>query len=308
MTQSDHTDPLRRTLVASRERWLSTGVSAQRLRTLVAAGDLIKVRNGAYATKRALAWAQDDPRRAHVLHVYAAMDRRGNAVASHESAAVMHGIDLFRHPGDTVSLTLPPGSRPGRKAGVSVHAAALPAGQVTTMYRVRTTSLARTVADLARTLPFMEAVVVADSALHTDRVSESEILGVLKTCAQWPGVRQAERVVEFADPNAESVLESCGRVILHERGLEEPQVQATITGPDYRYTADLYYPPHKTIVEFDGMQKYSDERVLRKQFERDRVLRDAGYKIVHVTWRELFGSPDNVVERIRKAFAAPSPF
>jgi Protein of unknown function (DUF559) len=309
MTHSDRFDPLRSSMVASRDRWLAMGVSAQQLRTLVASGDLIRLRSGSYATSRAIAWAKDNPRRAHVLLVSAAMDRIGGpATASHESAAILQGIDLFRRPGDTVALTLPPGSRSGRKPGVIVRAAALPSGHATVAYRLPITSPARTVADLARTLPFMEAVVVADSALHADLVGKPEVLGVLKTCVHWAGVNNAKRAIEFADANTESVLESCGRVILDERGIEAPVVQATIDGPGYRYVADLYYPRHKTIVEFDGMVKYSVPKDLRDQFDRDRVLRDAGYKIVHVTWRELFQTPDVVIKRIRKAFAAPSPF
>jgi len=37
------------------------------------------------------------------------------------------------------------------------------------------------------------------------------------------------------------------------------------------------------------------------QFERDRLLRDAGYKVVHFTWRELFDTPEIVIARIRQA-------
>jgi very-short-patch-repair endonuclease len=38
------------------------------------------------------------------------------------------------------------------------------------------------------------------------------------------------------------------------------------------------------------------------------VLRDAGYKVVHFTWRELFESPETVINRIRKALAAPTAY
>jgi very-short-patch-repair endonuclease len=44
------------------------------------------------------------------------------------------------------------------------------------------------------------------------------------------------------------------------------------------------------------------------QFRRDRLLRDAGYKVVHFTWRELFDTPAAVVARIRKALADPAPY
>lgn len=52
----------------------------------------------------------------------------------------------------------------------------------------------------------------------------------------------------------------------------------------------------------------ADSALRARKFRRDRVLRDAGYKVVHFTWRELFESPGVVIDRIRKALAAPAPF
>lgn len=170
------------------------------------------------------------------------------------------------------------------------------------------TSGQRTVADLARALPFMDAVVVADSALNAGLAEKSELLAVVKACKGWPGARLAHRAIEFADAGADSPLESCGRVVIHEHGIEAPRVQVALRGDRFDYTVDLYWDKHRTVVEFDGMVKYAAGKALRDQFERDRVLRDAGYKVVHVTWKELFGDPALVIERIRRAFASGTPF
>jgi hypothetical protein len=257
-------------------------------------------------------WAKDDPRRTYVLHVHAAMSavgRRREPAASYESAAVMHNIDLFKHPEKTVTLTVPRGPIGTRAGGVVVHNAELPPAQLAKKYEVRVTNPARTVADLARTLPFMEAVVAADSALRQKLAGKEEVRAVLNGCASWPGTGQAQRVIEFANPGGESVLESCARVILAERIPEAtPELQYGITGPGFTYRVDLYYAAYRTIVELDGMMKYETRNDIRKQFDRDRALRDAGYKIVHVTWHELFDTPETVAGRIRKAFAAPSPW
>lgn len=309
MTQRDIQDALSKYMVGTREHWIARGISPRQLRTLVSSGALVRLRHGSYATEKAIRWAGEDLRRIHVLHVYAAMGAAGHdAVASFESAAVMHDIALFRHPG-TVTLTLPSGRWRGPRAGgVITHTAELPRIHLDRMFRVPVTSPTRTVADLARTLPFMEAVVAADSAMHKQLTTEPEVAGALEFCASWPGMEQAKRVVAFASPNAESVLESCARVILARHFTETPEVQYSIEGPGYRYTADLYYKEHNTIIEMDGAAKYKAKKDLLRQFERDRELRDAGYKIVHVTWEELFRTPHVVIERIRKAFAAPSPY
>lgn len=309
MTHGDQYDALSKSMVRTRAHWIKLGISPRQLRTLVSAGDLVRIRHGSYATRRAAEWARDNPRRTHALQVHAAMDAVGRgAVASHESAAVMHDIALFKHPGDTVALTFPPGQRSGSRPGVAWHTATLPPKHVATMYGVPVTSPVRTVVDLARTLPFMEAVVVTDSAMHGQLASPPELLGMLELFKGLPGSPQARRAFEFASPNAESVLESCGRVILAEHGVEAPEVQYSIAGPGYRYHVDLCWPRYKTIVEFDGMVKYETRKDIRRQYDRDQHLRDAGYQVIHVTWHEIFRTPELVAERIRKAFSAVTAF
>lgn len=313
MTRREVPDTVRQIVAGTSKRWRERGVTQRQLRTLVSQGELIRYRRGSFVTRTAVEWAKDNPRRQHVLHVYVAMGLiRGGAVPSHESAAVMHDMALLKDPGELVSLTIPAEKRRSgqERPGVVLHAADLPEGHLGRMYQVPVTSGPRTVVDLARKLPFMEAVVVADSALHLDRASRGELDVVLDHCKGWPGIGRAKKAIGFADPDAESPLESCGRVILHEHGIEPPLVQEAIHGEHYTYYADLCWPGRKTIVEFDGKVKYQDgkQETLDKQFERDRVLRDAGYQVIHVTWDELFDTPDVVIGRIRTAFAGGTAF
>lgn len=269
------------------------------------------MRRGVYATRNATIWAMDDPRRGHALRVGAARSSAGqDSVASHESAAVILGLDLIKPvPRDVVTLTRPPLRRSGKpSAGIIFHNADLPPDQVTTRLGASVTTAARTVVDLARTKPFMDGVAAADSALRLGLAAKPELLRVVEFCARWPGVDQARRVVEFADKRAESALESCARVAFHEARLEPPELQATIRGAGFVFRADFRWAKQMTIAEADGMAKYEDPRRARDQIRRDRLLRDLGYKMVHFTWRELFETPEVVVGRIWKAFASPTPF
>jgi hypothetical protein len=114
--------------------------------------------------------------------------------------------------------------------------------------------------------------------------------------------------VAFSDELAESVLESCARVTFDAFGLEPPELQVTVCGPGFVYRADFCWEPHKTIAEADGLAKYASAQDMLAQFRRDRLLRDAGYKVVHFTWRELFETPAEVIGRVRKAQAGPTPY
>ena len=69
---------------------------------------------------------------------------------------------------------------------------------------------------------------------------------------------------------------------------------------------DFLWRKYRTIAEADGLGKYVEPSVLRRQFERDRKLRAAGYRVVHFTWGEIFKTPADVVAQIREAFGAAS--
>jgi very-short-patch-repair endonuclease len=282
------------------------------MRSLVRSGDLVRMRRGVYATRRAADWAEGNQTRAHVLRALAIRATVGRAaVVSYQSAALLHGLSLLDSPPiDTVMLTLPtakPWNRPAA-AGVVFHRADLPAEHVTRLYNLPVTTAARTVVDLARTLPFMDAVVVADSALHAERAAKPELRQILDSCVSWPGVRQARRVVSFADERAGSALESAARVVFDESGLDPPELQVTIHLPAHAFLVDFFWRAHRVIVEADGLAKYAADKDLIAQFQRDRLLRDADYKVVHFTWRELFKTPELVIARIRQAFASPGAY
>jgi len=286
------------------------------LRSLIRSGDLVRVWHAVYATRAAVEWAKASPARGHALLAIAGRTAAGkDSVISHHSAALIHGLDLFPAVPELVTLTRPPTRRCNRPKsdGVVFHAAKLPADHVTMLLGVRVTTVPRTVVDLARVSSFMSAVVTADSALRADVTTnradfttKEALIAACDACAGWPGIRRARRAVDFSDPRAESVLESCARVIFHEHGLDPPELQFTVTGPDFRYSVDFYWPRYGVIAEADGEIKYSDPRRAIRQLERDQRLRDQGYKVIHFTWRELFQNPRAVIERIRKAFASPT--
>ena len=324
MTRTDVPDVTRRNTVKSARQWRASGISPPLLRSLVRSGDLIRMRQGVYATRRAVDWAAADPVRAHALRVLAATATAGGnaAVASYHSAALLHRLSLLTPPPkDTVTLTMARKWNRAKPADVVFHAGELPREHVTRLCNLPVTTAARTVADLARMLPFLDAVVVADSALNQvnqvnqeneenqEKTSKAEILHVLEQCKGWPGVRQARRAVEFADERAESPLESAARVVFAEAGLEPPELQVTIHGEREPFAAvvDFLWRAPRVIAEADGLVTYNDRADLLKERERDHQLRAAGYTVVHFTWKELFQTKEVVLARLRTALETPEP-
>ena len=313
VTLSDVPAAVRKKTVGTAGEWRAAGITPAQFRSLTRAGDLVRVRHDVYATRSAVESAATDPRQGHALRVATARAAVGrHAVASHQSAAVLHGIDLLRDPGgDAVWLTRPPEQYRGRPPdGVHLYSARLPRRHVRTMFGLPVTTATRTVVDLARSLTFMEGVVAVDSALRLGKTTDMGLSDALRSCTGWPGADRARRVAAFSSEDAGSVLESCARVVFAEAGLPAPVLQAAIasTAGEFIGRVDFCWPAFRAIAEADGMAKYDDPRRAREQIMRDIRLRDAGYKVVHFTWSELFGTPERVIARIRTAFAAPTSF
>jgi hypothetical protein len=165
------------------------------------------------------------------------------------------------------------------------------------------TTAARTVVDLSRTTTFKSGVVVADAALYGGLTSKPELAAVLASCDRWPGVQRARSVVSFADGRSESPFESISRVAFKDGGLPPPDLQVWVGGEDGPIgRVDFLWRAHRTVAEADGALKYSDPEQARRQLRRDAALREAGFEVVHFSWGDLVGFPEQVVGAIRAAF------
>jgi hypothetical protein len=281
------------------------GFSDARIRRLVQRGVLLRVGRGVYARAALIGEMTRDPAGEQVLRTASALAvAQPGAVASHHTAATIYGLDLFGRQPPATTLTHRPGAGSGsRRPGVRVHVAALPCGHVTVRSGVRITSVARTVVDLARTSSFRAGVVVADSALRGKQVSKDELRGVVADCARWPGIRQANLVVEFSDGRSESALESISRVAFRDHGIPAPELQVDVGGDNGVVgRADFLWRRYGTIGEADGAIKYANTSRAISQLRRDAALRAAGFQVVHFTWPEIVRTPGQVAASIREAF------
>jgi predicted transcriptional regulator of viral defense system len=285
------------------------GFSRQAIRELVRRGDLIRIRRGAYARADL---ASQESGGARILAVAAAVAvTGGDAVASHQTAAQLHGLALLDRPDALPISVCVPRGRDRLLQGspsVRIRCASLPSAHVSVHAGVPVTSVGRTVVDLARTSSFRAGAVVADSALYRYKTTKSDLSRVIDVCRFWPGNDRARRVLAFSTDLAESPFESVARVVFDEAGLPPPQLQVWV-GDDHPIArVDFLWREHGTIAEADGAIKYDDPDRARQQLQRDAELRDAGFEVVHFSWRELMVNPAQVIERITAAFARASMF
>ena len=287
---------------------LNEGYSDAELARLVRRRELVPLQRGAYLAEPAS--TEVVRQRAIVAATVAGL--RTGGVIGHASAAVLHGLPLWRVPLRRVHLIRPPGSPGSRSARLHLHLAQLADDEVTTVDGVLLTDVARTVVDLARTVSFECAVVAADAALALQATTRDQLAERLSRMGPVPGTRRAARVVAFADGRSESVGESRSRVLVHHLGLPAPTPQLRIERPGGGALigrCDLGWEEHRTVGEFDGKVKYG--RLLRPgqsagdavhaEKLREDELRDDGWQVTRWTWAEL-DRPAVIGDRLQRAF------
>lgn len=243
----------------------------------------------------------DDP----IHHLGAAMRRLpSGAVFSGHTAAWLHGIDVA--PCKPVEATVPVGAGPSARAGIALRRCALPHGDVVRVRGMSATSMARTIADLARALSLTEAVVVADAALHRRKIRLEQLKSWACANAMRPGIRQLRRVVDLADEAAESPMESRLRMVLVLGGLPRPRAQVPIYDRSGRFVGrpDLYFGDQRLGIEYDGA---IHREAMAHDNRRQNSLLRAGVRLLRFTAGDVLGNPMSIVCQVREVLASADP-
>ncbi len=286
--------------VASAPQLSRLAIPSHQVERWIRAGELMRLRRGAFADART--WAAAGPDERHRLTVVAVLhSRTDEACASHYSALALHRLPLW-HVDRAVVMLSADVSESRTVAGVRV-----------TPLRATTAStdvdgvLALAVPDAIVTTASrsVEAGVVAgDAALHGRLCSRGELDEAAERLA--PGLRgtaRLRRALSELDPACESPGESRTRLVLSALGLPvESQVEIRDSSGWLVGRVD-FLVAGRVVVEFDGAVKYGGEdgsAALVAEKQREDRLRELGYAVVRITWAEL-ADPARVRARIRAA-------
>lgn len=161
-------------------------------------------------------------------------------------------------------------------------------------------------ADLLRRLPLVEAVVVADAALREELCDGAALREELQWHARLRGVRQALRVLELAEPRAESPPESRLRLELVLAGLAPVPQHEVREGDRLVARVDLAFPELKIAIEYDGREVHERQDVFARDRQRQNELVRAGWIVLRFSAADLRGGAWAVVAQVRAAIAARS--
>ena len=260
---------------------------------------LHRIRQGAYVA--APTWATRRPEGRHRLRCTAVLLTHGHRVAlSHASAAVHHDMRLWKVPLGRVHVLRLDGG-PGRVCGdVVYHSGAWVPDDVWQLGDRLLTSPARAAVETASLGRRRAALVIFDGAIDLDLARPEEFAAMYQRVDGWPQTQHLQVPIRLMRPGAQSVGETRSRFLCWAQGLPEPELQFEVRNEMGFVVgvADMAWPEHGVLGEFDGKVKYGrlllpdetpGDAVFREKRREDEMRRITGYVFVRLIWWDLSG-------------------
>jgi very-short-patch-repair endonuclease len=221
-----------------------------------------------------------------------------NAVLSHRSAAVLWGL----RGGEAVRTEVTVPRRLGGREGIRAHRGELAPDEITQVDGIPTTTVARTLLDLAALLDRaqLERAIEQAEAL---RLSDATPLAALVT--RHPGRRGTAvlKAILCAENRTAGVtrseLEERFLRFLAERALPLPRTNVWLQIGEDWIEVDCAWPDQRVVVELDSWAYHGTKAAFRRDRARDRRLRLAGWQPIRITSWNIDEQPQALESDLR---------
>jgi hypothetical protein len=291
-----------------RRHALAHGYDDKDLRTAMRAGVISRVRHGAYVP--AQVWAGADDLTRHRLRAHAVLRSHDSRLAlSHTSAAVEHGLRLYRPDLRRIHVTSLDGSIARSTPEITYHTGSCRDDDLRLVNDQLVIEPIRAGIEAASLSGVDEGVVVLDSVIDLKMGTLDDIHRRFRELTGQPYCRKLQVVVRLVREGANSMAESLGRQLMWRQHLPEPVLQFEVYDEHGVLVGrcDWAWPEYGLLGEFDGIQKYTrlrregesiEETIVREKTREDALRELTGWLMVRIIWRELF-TPAVTAARIR---------
>jgi hypothetical protein len=271
------------------------GVARGVVQRRVARGGLIRLHRGVYAVGHAALRAEGRWMAATLAHM--------GAVLSHASAAALW--ELRRSAGARIDVTAPRLSGRPSPALRFHRARSLDARDITTHHGIPTTTVARTLLDLAETLTMRQLERAVDQAHVLGLFDADALADTAQRNRGRHGLKPLGALLRAHDPGStltKSELEELFLTLCATHGVPRPTVNQRIGD----YTPDFAWREAKLVVETDGFATHGSPIAFDDDRRRDEWLTRHGHRVVRLTWRRVRDEPADVAASLRTLLEAPN--
>jgi len=279
--------------VVSLEDLRSCGLSTSGIQKRVQAGQLFPKYPGVYAFGR----LDLTPNGYRTAAVKACGE---GALLSHASGASLHGVRKSNSA--YIDVTIPAGRPLLRLKGIRCHRADLAPQDISEVDGIPTTSVSRTLLDLATQISYEGIEKAANEAVILEIFDMREMEDLLARSRGHRGIRKLRRVLEKGDLSGEDIpksrLEERFARLCAQQGLPKPAINRWILLEGEYHQVDFLWRSEKVVIEVDSKRYHSTGWKLSRDARRDELLPVCGYLHDRVPEDLLDQSP---LEAIAKA-------
>ena len=280
------------------------GLSARTVQNRVAAGRLHRIHRGVYSLVPRQLLTREG------LYMAAVLACGPGAVLSHRSAARLHGLRNYGY--HRIEVTVP--KRSARThSGVAVHrSTTLSQADVTTVNGIPTTTVARTLFDIAEHVTPRQLERAFDQADIMQALDLNEVRDQLARNPNRPAAKVVRHLLAthyIGSTPTENDFEDAFLALTRSLGLPDPTPQFYIDPGDGEppIRADFAWPDRKIVVETDGRKTHSTNHAFESDRRRDQRLTAAGWTVIRTTWRQLKHRPHELTPTLLKLLGPGSP-
>jgi very-short-patch-repair endonuclease len=216
---------------------------------------------------------------------------------SHSTAIALCG--LGDRP-ELVHVTTAADGRPHR--GVLRHRATIPPEDEAQRHGLPITAPARTLLDVASSMPAVELQRLIEEAQVQRLVTRRQLEDALDRGAGRAGAPNLRAVLARDDEPAftRSEGEERLRALLRAARLPMPRTNVRIG----RWEVDALWQEQRLVVEIDGYKFHRTRAAFERDRRKDAELLTLGYRVIRITWRQLVDEPHAVVATLAAALSA----
>ncbi len=272
--------------IVSTEQLHEIGLDNRAVSRRVAAGRLIRMHRGVFAVGHTALKPEG-------YWMAAVLACGPDAALSHASAAALWGIRPTSAALTDVVIPTQAGRR--RRKGIRVHRTDLP--QTTTHRGIPVTSPARTLTDLATTLPRRALTRAVEEAEKRDL----DLSGLEELTGRPGAAAVREELNRLPKRNTRSSFEIAFLRFCRAHDIPTPQANVDVHG----LLVDFTWPDARVVVEADSFEHHGTRQAFERDRHRDAVLHAAGYHTARYTHRQLTKRPHEVERALRTLLSAP---
>src|SRR5215831_18846973 len=224
-----------------------------------------------------------------------------------KAATTLHGLSSLRarqvHVQTAKRLCYP---------GVITHRTRFAGLYATSVRGIPTTSVTRTLIDLAGATPKKTLEKALDEALRLRMTDLGRLRGVLaRSGTKRRGAKVLRSLLEARDPakeRSDSELEDKLIRLIRSDGLPLPALHYNVVDEDRWFgEVDLAYPRQRIAIEAQGYRYHSSRSAWEDDQRRENGLDEAGWKVLKVTNSQLEHDPASVIGALRSLLGKKSP-